>query len=390
MARSTRTIPPSKSRICTTTGKDWLFVCDTRRIKKFVHSWLLQYRSCPLVANLLAHLPRSPLPLPGRSKGQLGSDNAGAEAGFREVLGLADGQGSGSALEEWGFKATKQLVKLACRTGRFGDMLTHYRSLLKRIAAGAATRNRSEKAINSILDLVSSSAEPTSAERSGPTASSSSSLSGAVSDGRGDGGSATTGGGSLLQDFYGTTLAALEGAAGNDRLCFKTRLKLARLHLAQRDWRALGSLLSALQESVAGPVAGSAGGSEGDDRSRATQALEVYALMIQMYTELRDMKRLAATYKVREPSRTPNLTGEHRTTGLADDHTSPNLRPPLLPPATPSRPAACRGSRAHGRASPRHHGGDPRVRREDPHAGPRLGRRAGRIRICLQSVRGGG
>ena len=63
--------------------------------------------------------------------------------------------GTAGAFAEWAFKATKQLVKLSCRTGQPGPMLARYRELLGMITAGdsAVTRNRAEKAINGILDL---------------------------------------------------------------------------------------------------------------------------------------------------------------------------------------------------------------------------------------------
>lgn len=94
----------------------------------------------------------------------------------------------------------------------------------------------------------------------------------------------------------------LPTALGPQRLSFKTRLKLARLYVAQADWERLAPLLRQLQDAALGPAKGagagaSSGGGDSDDRSRATQALEVFALQIQMYTETRDMKRLAATYK---------------------------------------------------------------------------------------------
>jgi hypothetical protein len=52
---------------------------------------------------------------------------------------------SSGAFGEWGFKATKQLVKLTCRAGRVGDMLARYADLLVRINRGDVTRNRAEK-----------------------------------------------------------------------------------------------------------------------------------------------------------------------------------------------------------------------------------------------------
>ena len=250
------------------------------------------------------------------------------------------------AFAEWAFKATKQLVKLCCRTGQQGPMLQRYRQLLAMITRGDVTRNRAEKAINGILDLVSATSEATlsagggssSGGRAGHDSDMAVDADGSVGSSSSSGRPASDGG-SLLQDFYNTTLTALEGAGGNEvrgscrslaawvvtlhrslsvtksakfpflllshcplqRLCFKTRLKLARLFLTQVDWSRLGPLLRQLQEAALGTSSsgmGAGGGGEAE-KSAATQALEVYALMIQMYTEIRDMKRLSATYKVR-------------------------------------------------------------------------------------------
>ena len=60
------------------------------------------------------------------SKGFLESDVGAAEAGFKEVLELENSKADGS-LAEWGFKATKQLVKLFFRRGKYDGMLTWYR-----------------------------------------------------------------------------------------------------------------------------------------------------------------------------------------------------------------------------------------------------------------------
>ena len=75
-----------------------------------------------------------------------------------------------------GFKALKQTVKLLYREGRFKEMMEAYREMLTYIKS-AVTRNYSEKSINKILDVVSSSQNL-----------------------------------ELLQEFYQTTLGTLEEA----------------------------------------------------------------------------------------------------------------------------------------------------------------------------------
>jgi hypothetical protein len=75
-----------------------------------------------------------------------------------------------------GFKALKQTVKLHYKLGNQKEMMEAYREMLTYIKS-AVTRNYSEKCINKILDFVSSSQNL-----------------------------------ELLQDFYQTTLQALEEA----------------------------------------------------------------------------------------------------------------------------------------------------------------------------------
>lgn len=77
-----------------------------------------------------------------------------------------------------GFKALKQTVKLYYRLGKYKEMMDSYRVMLTYIKS-AVTRNYSEKCINNIMDFVSGSASQNFG---------------------------------LLQEFYQTTLKALEEA----------------------------------------------------------------------------------------------------------------------------------------------------------------------------------
>ena len=49
-----------------------------------------------------------------------------AQTAFESVLALETASGGRAELLEWGFKATKQLVKLAFRRGRYKEMLSRY------------------------------------------------------------------------------------------------------------------------------------------------------------------------------------------------------------------------------------------------------------------------
>jgi COP9 signalosome complex subunit 2 len=77
----------------------------------------------------------------------------------------------------------------------------------------AVTRNVSEKSINSILDYISTSKQM-----------------------------------GLLQNFYETTLGALKETK-NERLWFKTNLKLGKLYEEQQDYVKLQKILKELHKS---------------------------------------------------------------------------------------------------------------------------------------------
>jgi COP9 signalosome complex subunit 2 len=170
-----------------------------------------------------------------------------ALAAFEQVLTMEPEKG------EWGFKALKQIIKVLFRQGEFRQVIERYKELLTYIRT-AVTRNYSEKSINSILDFVSSSNRM-----------------------------------ELLQEFYETTLAALQEAR-NERLWFKTNLKLANLYYEGGEFNRLSKLLKELHKCCQ-----QADGT--DDHKKGTQLLEVYALEIQMHTATRNIKRLKQLYE---------------------------------------------------------------------------------------------
>ena len=147
-------------------------------------------------------------------------------------------------------------MKLQYRLGDTPAMLRAYKDMLSYTTGSIVTRNAAEKKINSVLDFVSSQATDPS----------------------------------LLQDFYSMTLGAL-AAAKNERLWFKTNVKLANLwmNLKQNDKAAevLQELHKACQDI----------GSGADDSRKGTQLLEVYALQIQLHTEQRNAKQLKSLYQ---------------------------------------------------------------------------------------------
>lgn len=132
-------------------------------------------------------------------------------------------------------------------------MLKYYSKLLTYIKS-SVTKNYAEKSINSILDYVSTSKKA-----------------------------------DLLQQFYQITLEALKDAK-NDRLWFKTTIKLGKLYFDQKLWDKLDKVLKQLRLSCK-----TEDGEE--DQKKGTQLLEIYALEIQMYTEQKNNKALNQLYE---------------------------------------------------------------------------------------------
>lgn len=169
---------------------------------------------------------------------------------FREVVALETEKGEKG---DWGFKSLKQMTKLTFKMEKYESMLKHYTKLLTYIKS-AVTKNYAEKSINSILDYVSTSKKA-----------------------------------DLLQQFYQITLDALKDAK-NDRLWFKTTIKLGKLYFDQHLYENLEKVLKQLKQSCK-----TEDGEE--DQKKGTQLLEIYALEIQMYTEQKNNKALNMLYE---------------------------------------------------------------------------------------------
>jgi COP9 signalosome complex subunit 2 len=174
------------------------------------------------------------------------NENDEALSGFASVVDMQSEKG------EWGFKALKQIVKLRYKLGQYQEMMDAYKQMLTYVKS-SVTRNDAEKKINSLLDYVSAS---TSTE--------------------------------LLQEFYDVTLSALQEAK-NDRLWFKTNLKLCGLYFQTKDFGRLTRTLKELHRSCKRDDGT-------DDVKKGTQLLEIYAIEIQMYTEQKNNKKLKELY----------------------------------------------------------------------------------------------
>ena len=74
-----------------------------------------------------------------------------ALASFQKIV---DNEAASGEQGEFGFKALKQMTKLAFKLGRYDDALRTYKTLVTYTKKGV-TRNVAEKSINGILDYVS-------------------------------------------------------------------------------------------------------------------------------------------------------------------------------------------------------------------------------------------
>ncbi|KDE03077.1 hypothetical protein MVLG_06418 [Microbotryum lychnidis-dioicae p1A1 Lamole] len=199
-----------------------------------------------------------------------------ALASFQKIV---DNEASAGEQGEFGFKALKQMTKLTFRLERYDDALSYYKTLLTYTKKGV-TRNMAEKSINGILDYVS-------AEHGLETVK--------------------------MQEFYGVTMSALEEAK-NERLSTKTNLKLAKLWLDRKEYTRLNKILKELHASCAPTDDGA-----DVDSSKGTMQLEVYAIEIQMYGEMKNNKKLREIYekslRVRSAIPHPRIQGVIRECG---------------------------------------------------------------------------
>ncbi|KAJ2785735.1 hypothetical protein GGI15_001827 [Coemansia interrupta] len=188
------------------------------------------------------------------AKTQREDDLSVALSEFAEVVSEDEKEGS----SEWGFKATKQTLKIQLKQSADGQatqqqIFETYDRMLAYISKSIVARNYAEKSINSMLERVSLGMDP-----------------------------------AFTREFYEKTLVVLKQTR-NDRLWLRTSLRLGKLLLDQRDFKKLASLLDELKRSClddAGNVI----------LERGTQMLEVNAMLLGMYVELEDARKLKDVY----------------------------------------------------------------------------------------------
>ncbi|ORX66718.1 hypothetical protein DL89DRAFT_269761 [Linderina pennispora] len=158
---------------------------------------------------------------------------------FQAVISEEDPAG------DWGFRATKQIIKLYLARKDYANVLEYYSRMLDFVRKSIVTRNYAEKSINNMLER-------------------------------------------FTMQFYQRTLGVLKEAK-NDRLWLRTSLRLAKLLLDQKNYKALREQLGALRSEcvdAAGAII----------LERGTQLLEINAMYLSMYADLDEPKKLKDIY----------------------------------------------------------------------------------------------
>nr|ODN79186.1 COP9 signalosome complex subunit 2 [Cryptococcus depauperatus CBS 7841] len=186
---------------------------------------------------------------------------------------------------EWGFKSLKQITKMNyLRLHEPVKALETYQELLTYIQ-NVVTRNYAEKSINNILDYVGGEGKVT------PKVSL-----------------------DILEKFYEVTRVICDEAR-NERLSTKCNLKLAKLWLDRKEYSRLTPILAQLRSHCLS----TAGSSSSDDQSKGSLLLEVYAMEIRMYSDLKETRKLKAIYnaamQVRNAIPHPRIMGVIRECG---------------------------------------------------------------------------
>jgi len=181
------------------------------------------------------------------AKGMIEDDIKEAIKGFEEVVTTEKEKG------EWGFKSLKKLTKLYHKVANNKKVVDKFKQLMD--YTKFVTSNYSEKGINSVLDDMG------------------------VSAGKDLG---------LVEEVYVIALNSLK-AAGNERVWFRTNLKLGKLLFDADEHAKLAKILKELHKSCQNEKGE-------DDQKKGSQLVDIYALEIQMYTATKNNKKLKELY----------------------------------------------------------------------------------------------
>jgi len=181
------------------------------------------------------------------SKGLVEDDVKEAVKGFEKVVSMEGEKG------EWGFKALKKLVKLYFGQGNPKKVVEKFKQLME-YSKSAVTSNYSEKALNSILDLVSTGKENMQ----------------------------------LADEMFQIAVDELR-KQNNERVWFRTQLKQGKLLYDNDQFAKLAKVLQELHKSCQNEKGE-------DDQKKGSQLVDIYALEIQMYTATKNNKKLKELY----------------------------------------------------------------------------------------------
>jgi len=203
------------------------------------------------------------------AKGLIEEDLEGAIKGYEKVVSLEEEKG------EWGFKALKKLTKLYFQKGDRKKVTEKFKAFMD-YTKNAVTSNYSEKGINSVLDAVSLGKDL-----------------------------------SLIEELFNIALTELK-AQKNERVWFRTNLKLGKLLYDANEFTKLAKILKELHKACENEAGE-------DDQKKGSQLVDIYALEIQMYTATKDNKKLKELYhkalEIRSAIPHPRIMGVIREWG---------------------------------------------------------------------------
>jgi len=179
------------------------------------------------------------------AKGILEEDVKEAISGFEKVLTLEKEKG------EWGFKALKKLTKVYFKEGNNKKLVEKFKQLMNYLSV--VTSTASEKGLNSVLDTISLGKDL-----------------------------------SVIEQIYQISLDHLKNS-GNERVWFRTNLKLGKILYDHDEYGKLGKVLTELHKSCQNE-------NGEDDPKKGSQLVDIYALEIQMYTATKNNKKLKELY----------------------------------------------------------------------------------------------
>eukprot|EP00559_Dactyliosolen_fragilissimus_P000739 CAMPEP_0184867454 /NCGR_PEP_ID=MMETSP0580-20130426/26638_1 /TAXON_ID=1118495 /ORGANISM="Dactyliosolen fragilissimus" /LENGTH=545 /DNA_ID=CAMNT_0027367765 /DNA_START=47 /DNA_END=1681 /DNA_ORIENTATION=+ len=222
--------------------------------------------------------------------------------------------GRGSSLNShgyygiWGYKSLKQLVKLGLRLSDGAMTMTYYQRLLECISSPNCTGvspNAVETGVNNMLERISSAFQLTSSTSTttppspAPSSSDTSQNNLVEVDGNNNKNNSKS---QMARNVYDATITIFHprtGSCPNERLWFKTNLKYGQLLYDMHETAKLQAVIRDLLRSSHEKEQSHHNYSSNtttNTSSSSTNLMEVYALQIQLYSRLKDNKKLRGIF----------------------------------------------------------------------------------------------